>query len=214
MATAVLVCGWEGDRRIWGRFAELMGERYEVRWWDLREAESWPGSVEVAVAGRGGEDAAVEMVRAGRAGRAVLVLPEALERGSGSVAAMEEFFPMMASGDFPDAERRRMVEKLTAHLEPLLSAEALELVREVNLDVVAVGLARGAAFRDGGEEAATPTRESWLDAGAAVGERMTVLVRAATPLAPRLPGVQVKELPTRSEYPWLEDPDAVVAAIG
>jgi pimeloyl-ACP methyl ester carboxylesterase len=215
----VLVCGWESDGRIWEPLADRLAERYEVRRWDLRDGGEAPAGAELAVSACGGEDAAVELVREGRAGRAVLLLPEALERGSEPAAVgfpldiMDEFIPMMSSGDFPDVERRRMVALMTAHLEPVLPAGALELVREVQLTSVAAGLERGAALRDGTEQG-RPERASWLSADARVGELLTVLIRATTRLLPRIPGVRVVELAARSDYPWLEDPDEVLAALG
>jgi hypothetical protein len=217
MATVVLVCGWDGDGRIWGPFADALAERYEVRRWDLRDGDEAPAGGDLAVSVCGGEDAAVELVRDGRVGRAVLVLPAALDRSGGQPAEgthpIEEFIPMMASGDFPDAERQRMVVSTTAYLEPVLPAGALELVRQVQLDSVAVGMEQGIALRDGTGHG-IPERSSWLSTGVTLGDRLTVLIRSTAPLAPRIPGVGLVELAARSDYPWLEDPDEVLAAIG
>jgi hypothetical protein len=175
------------------------------------------------------------MVADGRAERALLILPEAgklsaelsdadrsyrlaeIER----TQSMHEFFPMMATRDFPAAEQRRMVTMLTAHLEPLLAPADLELVRQVQADLLQFAMRRGAEMADaidGEGYQEPPPSVPWVEAAADLGDRITVLtgpgLHSAGPvLAQYIPGVRVVELDVRSDFPWLEDPAAVLAAV-
>jgi hypothetical protein len=235
--SVLLVNEWYSDGRIWGRFADALAERYEVRRWQPRDSDTPPaGEVDVVVAQRGVEHAALKLVTAGRVGRAVLVLPEvtgiAWELSDADRAAdqakehpmeiMKEFMPMMA-GDFPATERQRMVRLLTAYLEPLLAPTELALVREVMFDMLVAAERRGAELRDGLAETDPapdrPDEQPWTVLAKDVGDRLTVLtgdgMRSAGPVLERLiPGARIVELAARSDYPWLEDPAEVIAAIG
>jgi hypothetical protein len=247
----VLVCEEGADARIWGRFPERLAEWFEVDSWELRDGQPAPdGGWAVAVGQADAVDAVVGLVAAGRAAAGVLISPMlgllALELGTVDQEyraarleffdVFEEFTPQLVSGDFPEAERRRLVVGSTAELEPLLARDELELVRQVQVDALPWAMRRGLELRAGNppadeelteEERASRTaqlvsdhlaREEWFDRAAGFGDRLTVLTgpgqRTAGPLLePRLRGVRVVNPPTRTDYPWLEDPDELVGVV-